>query len=432
MDLTRQPARRPSNASIAGIVGLARMTDKARAYNAELLGEFKYGEDSGLDREVLALINMSAAEFAQAAGELTDEALGNLVLERAQLPPAEIEAFNKEHLEREPQDELHQRLLRERLARFAPGRSDIKTVFASIELDDWGTFRDLDLTRQPPRTPYLRTVGGVVAAARMADKARATQAGTNGAYNYGEESGIDKQILEFWGVGHQEFMEAAYANPNDAELTEWVCEHTRCVPAEIAAFNAALASRGLYPPVRDRFLERRAEICPDCDGVETWFDLIDVDDQQSFGVVDLNRRPPRSPYDRSIGGLCALARLIDKGRAHHAGLLGSYWYGEDSGIDRRVLDFLGLDAAAFTAALQEHDTDTAFVTWLGGRLDRSDADKEDYNRTMHTAGPANEQERVFLRREVDKLDPSRKDIQSWFAWMLLDDRITFARLKAGV
>ena len=66
MDLTRQPPRRPSNASVAGIVGLARMIDKARGHNAETIGEFKYGDDSGLDVEVLEFINMDAAEFAEA------------------------------------------------------------------------------------------------------------------------------------------------------------------------------------------------------------------------------------------------------------------------------------------------------------------------------------------------------------------------------
>ena len=35
MDLTHQPPRRPSNLGVAGIVGAARMTDKARAHNAE-------------------------------------------------------------------------------------------------------------------------------------------------------------------------------------------------------------------------------------------------------------------------------------------------------------------------------------------------------------------------------------------------------------
>ena len=53
MDLTKQPPRRPSNTIVAGIAGLARMTDKARANNNEKLGDFKYGDESGLDREVL-------------------------------------------------------------------------------------------------------------------------------------------------------------------------------------------------------------------------------------------------------------------------------------------------------------------------------------------------------------------------------------------
>ena len=52
MDLTHQPPRRPTNLSIAGIIGVARLTDKARAHNNETLGEYLYGETSGLDRRV--------------------------------------------------------------------------------------------------------------------------------------------------------------------------------------------------------------------------------------------------------------------------------------------------------------------------------------------------------------------------------------------
>ena len=99
---------------------------------------------------------MDAAEFAEAVDELDDETLGVMALERAQKGQSEINAFNEEHLTREPQDELHERLLVERIAKYAPDRTDIKTVFASIELDDWGAFRDLDLTSQPPRSPYIR------------------------------------------------------------------------------------------------------------------------------------------------------------------------------------------------------------------------------------------------------------------------------------
>ena len=56
MDLTRQPPRRASNLSLAGIVGAARMTDKARAHNNGTMGEYLYGGNSGLDAKVLELL----------------------------------------------------------------------------------------------------------------------------------------------------------------------------------------------------------------------------------------------------------------------------------------------------------------------------------------------------------------------------------------
>ena len=67
MDLTKQPPRRPSNKAIAGIVCLARMTDKARGHEAELIGEYKYGDDSGMDGETLSFLGMGAEEFEDAA-----------------------------------------------------------------------------------------------------------------------------------------------------------------------------------------------------------------------------------------------------------------------------------------------------------------------------------------------------------------------------
>jgi len=432
MDLTRQPPRRPSNAGMAGIVGLARMTDKARAHGEETLGEFVYGENSGLDREVLAFVNMTAEEFAQAAGERDDEELSQRVLEKTRKSQAEIEAFNREHLEREPQDELHRQLLKERLAKYAPERTDIRTVFASIELDDRGAFRDTDLTQGPPRTPYLRTVAGVVGAARMGDKGRASKAGLLGEFNYGSDSGIDEKILEFLGIDEGDFAAAAYENPNDTELGEWVRERAGQTPGEICAFNARMTSHGRHGKPREYFLKRRAQICPECTWIDTWFDLIDYEDEHSFGLVDLTRHAPRSPYDVSVGGITGLARMIDKGRAHRAAALGDYWYGKDSGADRAVLEFLGVRADEFTAALKENETDEAVVEWLGDRLDKPEADIEGFNQNLQTYGPTTEEQQEFFRRTVAKLDPSRRDIASWYALMLLDDRVTFARLKAGV
>ena len=76
----------------------------------------------------------------------------------------------------------------------------------------------MDLTQEPPRTAYLRSVFGVMGAARMADKARAARAGMLGAYRYGRDSGLDAAILDFLGLEADDFMEAAYAHPNDTEL----------------------------------------------------------------------------------------------------------------------------------------------------------------------------------------------------------------------
>ena len=432
MDLTVQPPRRPSNTSIAGIVCLARMTDKARGHEAELIGEYKYGEDSGMDGETLAFLGMGAEEFAEAAADHDEAQLAELITQRMAGRQADIAAFNEEWMTRGPQDDLHRRLLSERLAKYAPDRTDITTVIQSIELDDWGAFRDLDLTAGPPRTPYLRSVAGVAGAARMGDKARAKVAGLIGEYKYGSDSGIDRIILEFLGVDEEEFAQAAYANPNDAELTDWVRADSDVSAPLIAAHNAKLSVRGLNTPqVRDRFLQRREQIAPERTDITSFFDLIDLDDELMFGI-DLNRRSPRSPYDDSLGGLLGLARMIDKCRAANAGRLGLYWYGEDSGIDRRLLALFDLSQEEFAEALKSRETDDDVVEWLGKRLDKTEAEKKAFNDTLIHLQPSTDGQRAFLSSLVQKYDAERTDVASFLAAGVLDDEITFARLKAKV
>jgi hypothetical protein len=433
MDLTKQPPRRPSNPTMAGIVALARMTDKARAHNDETLGAYLYGETSGLDKEVLEFINMKSEEYAEAVARLDDAALSALALERAKKSAAQIAAFNKEHLERLPQDERHRQLIVERVAKYAPGRTDIKTVFQSIELDDWGLFRNTDLTAHPPRSPYVRSVVGMVAVARMGDKARASKCAKLGEYKYGEDSGLDESILEVLGISPADFAEAAYQNPNDLELGEWVGTHMKCSRAQISAFNAKRSARGLNTPeTREFFLERRNAVCPERADITTFSEILDYEDEKMFGLVDLTRHAPRNPYDTSVGGLVSLGRMIDKARATSSGTQGGYWYGNDSGIDRALLEFLGLSQEEFAAALKEHATDEAVMQWLGARLDKPAAEVEAFNEKMRNYGPTAERGWKFLRGVVARTDPSRTELTTFFAMMVLDDRITFARLRAGV
>ena len=220
------------------------MTDKARAHNKEMLGEFVYGRHSGLDRRILEFLGIAADDFAEAADEHNDTALSAWMLEEGNKTEDEIAAFNQSELERLPADKKHKQLLEERLAKYAPDRTDIKTVLQSIELDDWGCFWQVDLTVRPPRSARARDVAGICGVARMADKARAERAEKIGDYKYGDISGQDVRILTFLDVSADDFQEAAVSNPNDIELGEWVQENCDKSQEEIDTYNNAMVNRG--------------------------------------------------------------------------------------------------------------------------------------------------------------------------------------------
>lgn len=426
MDLTRQPPRRPSNLGVAGIVGAARMTDKARAYNAETLGEYIYGESSGLDQRVLVFLGISADVFAEAAGERDDTALGHWVLETSGKTAAEIAEFNDAALSQLPDTDAHKQRLKDRLARFAPNRTDITTVLQSMELDDWGSFWQVDLTAGPPRSARAKDIAGVCGVARMADKARAERAEKIGEYLYGDDSGQDVRILTFLGISAADFQEAAVNNPNDLEIGAWVLENCSKSQDEIDTFNETLVNYGPNEASQERFDARIQEIDPRRTDINTWVALQDLDDQLSFGIIDLNRRAPRSPYDTEVYGMVQLARLIDKGRAFNSNTLGAYFYGEDSGIDRATLTFLGVSATEFAEALKTLATDAEIEAWLKADHPKSDTDIEAYNERMTQMGPTDERYKALMASMINKIAPERTDINTWFALMLLDDEKTFA------
>ena len=426
MDLTRQPPRRPSNLGIAGIVGVARMTDKARAHNAETLGDYIYGESSGLDQRVLTFLGISDDAYAEAADEHDDDALGHWVLETSGKTAAEIAKFNDAALSQLPDTEGHKQRLKERLERFAPGRTDITTVLQSMELDDWGSFWQVDLTAGPPRSARAKDVGGICGVARMTDKARAERAGKIGEYLYGDNSGQDVRILTFLGISAADFQEAAVNNPNNLELGAWVLENCGKSQDEIDEYNETLVNYGPNEATRERFEARCQEVDPTRTDITTWVMLQDVDDQLSFGIVDLNRRAPRSPYNTDVYGMVQLARLIDKGRASNGDTLGAYFYGEDSGIDRATLAFLGVSVEEFTEALKTLATDVEVEAWLKANYPKSDADISAYNERMKQMGPTTERHEAMMAKMLSRIAPERTDINTWFALMALDDEKTFA------
>ena len=426
MNLTKQPPRRPSNLSIAGIVGLARMTDKARAFNNETLGEYLYGGDSGLDRKILDFLSIPDEQFAEAVEEYDDHTLDTWVIEQSTRTISEIEEFNQRELSIEPQTEEYRQRLKDRLAKYAPDRTDIKTVLQSVELDDWGNFWQLDLTKQPPRSPYNRNIAGVFGIARMAEKARAARADKIGEYKYGQDSGLDRYLLDCLNLSAESFQQGAVDNPNDLELNDWVLSNIEKDPAEIEVFNQNARQFGLETEKhRDNFAKRREMITPGQTDIGNWLDLMDYDDQKSFGIVDLARRPPRSPYDTNIGGITHLARLIDKARATSRDSLGEYWYGEDSGIDRKLLAFLGIPAQNFVDAMKSYPTDADVLNWLNTKNIKTKTEIKDHNEKIMNMAPTTKGQSIFLEKAVNKLDFRRTDIETFFDLMVLEDEKSF-------
>ena len=149
------------------------------------------------------------------------------------------------------------------------------------------------------------------------------------------------------------------------------------------------------------------------------------DDQKSFGIVDLAHRPPRSPYDTNIGGITHLARLIDKARAASRNSLGEYWYGEDSGIDRKLLAFLGISAQNFVDVMKSYPTDADVINWLNTKNIKTKTEIKDHNEEITNMAPTTEGQRIFLEKTVNKLDSRRTDIETFFDLMVLEDEKSF-------
>ncbi len=84
------------NKEVAGICGVARLTDKARAAHAGELGSYKYGTDSKQDTAILSFISISAEAFQEAAMQIdNDVRLGAWVLDNSGRSDKDISTFNR-------------------------------------------------------------------------------------------------------------------------------------------------------------------------------------------------------------------------------------------------------------------------------------------------------------------------------------------------
>jgi hypothetical protein len=142
MDLT-QSYPRSIKERLAGVAGLARTTDKAKAAAAGTNGEYNY--NCPLDQRVLGFLGIDADAFLDNARNAKDDAK----VESYAKPfvdkktPAELETFNRElmALSPEPGSEAEKYFLELRNT-VAPDRTDVTT---------WPDLLDLEEKREVPR-----------------------------------------------------------------------------------------------------------------------------------------------------------------------------------------------------------------------------------------------------------------------------------------
>jgi hypothetical protein len=142
-----------------------------------------------------------------------------------------------------------------------------------------------DLTQHPPRSPRVR-VGGYVLLPRILDKGRAAIAGKLGEYHYGGK-GMDRHFFNFVGLDHESLKTELAKGGGDGELLAWIqtnAKHQR-QPWEIAAWSDYHIRR---TPDSDAetityFAEAAGKFSKTREDINTWFDLLDLDDYCSFG-----------------------------------------------------------------------------------------------------------------------------------------------------
>jgi hypothetical protein len=141
-----------------------------------------------------------------------------------------------------------------------------------------------DLTQHPPRSPRLK-LGGYVLLPRILDKGRAALAGKLGEYHYAGK-GIDRHFFNFTGLNHEALSKELAKGGGDSEILAWVqaqAKH-RHEPWEIAAWSEYHLRR-----TPDSDAETLAEFAGNVkklsatrEDVQTWFDLLDLDDYCTF------------------------------------------------------------------------------------------------------------------------------------------------------
>ena len=134
MDLSRAYPRSPKK-KIAGLVQLARMIDKAKAYKENQMADYDY--PCPLDKIILNFLRIDSEDFANKAMDGGDDAISAWAEEALKSKKlADFEFINDQILERRPDSEDRLRYFAETRDRIDPSRTDVKTWVDLLALEE--------------------------------------------------------------------------------------------------------------------------------------------------------------------------------------------------------------------------------------------------------------------------------------------------------
>ena len=133
-----------------------------------------------------------------------------------------------------------------------------------------------DLNTENPRGPR-EECAGLVWIPRMADKARAADAGCLGEFMY--PCPMDKLMLDFLELEAERFSALVLEHP-DAAFSNWLTGHLKNkTPEEIAEANRQLlAKKPDTPEKQEKFDKIRNDLAPSRQDITTWAALIDLEE----------------------------------------------------------------------------------------------------------------------------------------------------------
>jgi hypothetical protein len=136
----------------------------------------------------------------------------------------------------------------------------------------------MDLTKEYPRSVHDKVLG-VVQLGRTIDKGKATARGDVGEYHY--DCPMDNAVFGFLGFDAGQLLEAIKNATSDADIEAFLRPFVaKKSSAEIETWNHEWLNRKPQGEGLEFFTNLRNQIAPDRTDVNTWADLLDLDEKR--------------------------------------------------------------------------------------------------------------------------------------------------------